>query len=40
MIASSKLGGICAAGLSWLFLELPASTGSQLYSDVINHQVF
>ncbi|MGE0010518.1 MAG: NTP/NDP exchange transporter [Candidatus Babeliales bacterium] len=39
MIASSKLGGIVAAGLSWLFLQLTTSTGSQLYSDVVNHQI-
>lgn len=39
MIASSKLGGIVAAGLSWMFLQLTTSSGSQLYSDVVNHQV-
>lgn len=39
MIASSKLGGIVAAGFSWLFLQLTTDTGTQLYSDVVNHQV-
>lgn len=39
MIASSKLGGIVAAGLSWLFLKLTTSAGTQLFSDVVNHQI-
>lgn len=39
MIASSKLGGIFAAGLALIFLKLTGSLGTQLYSDVVNHQV-